>query len=220
MVELLVVIGYLVLMGLLLFANQISVGGIRFLGAKATLSSAFCVIAILMAWYQNHWSQLLVLLPALLACLAGDIVLGIYNRRRKRWLFVLGLILFLLAHLLFLYAFGNSSWQWQLGILPVVGSVGVVLLNLWPRMKLRWMTIPVVGYVLVVTLMVQKASQLWWFNQTLANGLLMVGSWMFLLSDALLLFLYFMHQPPKGLHSTNLIMYYLAMLMIAMSIRY
>jgi uncharacterized membrane protein YhhN len=220
MIEVIVVLGYVILIGVLLFTNKISVGGIRYLGAKVTLSLVFCLIAFLMAWWQHHWLQFFTLLPALLACLGGDVILGIYNRRRKHWLFAVGLLLFLLAHLGFLYAFGNNTWYWQFGIFPIVSIVGVMVLSLWPRMKMGWMTFPIILYVAVITLMVQKATQLFINTQQLAGLLLMVGSWLFLLSDVLLLFLYFMHRPSKWLHSSNLILYYLAMLLIVMSIRF
>jgi uncharacterized membrane protein YhhN len=153
----------------------------------------------------------------LLFCLAGDVFL-IFVLSRK--LFMVGLISFLTGHVLFSIAFFTMATSGTLALVIAVlcltlsGTVAV-----WLRPHLGTMTIPVIAYVIIITVMVIGAASLAGNEQVSFNGRLLAfcGAILFYLSDILVA----RHRFVKRAYINRLVglpLYYTAQFMIAYSI--
>lgn len=135
----------------------------------------FC-LAGYVAWQGDGFAAAF-LFVGLLFSAGGDVALALDRRRY----FVIGLSLFLMAHLFYLLAFGQELGQIRLNL----GAGGILLLALgmggwlWPVLgKLR---LPVMLYLLVITMMGVAAA-----IHPRALPFLFPGAALFILSDALI----------------------------------
>jgi uncharacterized membrane protein YhhN len=140
----------LLLFGLLYFEKKGNFRGK--LIAKATLSALFIVAVFvqphLLPWYFYF------LLPGLVCCWVGDVLLAITDQK----MFRMGLIAFLVGHILYIGAFYQVSqfkyWPWTGALLIILISGSVYF---WMRTHLGSMKIPVLVYVLVISVMLLGA---------------------------------------------------------------
>lgn len=146
-----------------------------------TVTSALFVVAAAMQPHPLH-SYFVLLLVGLILCLGGDVCLALPQKKA----FLVGLILFLLGHVLYIVAFLQAP---SFGSLPwpsVVATLGISTgVYLWLRPHLGRMHGPVAAYVIVITAMVCMA----WVmsgNQSLhiaGRSLAVIGAISFYLSD-------------------------------------
>lgn len=186
---------------------------------KTACSIGFLVLAAAAALAGHRPQSFWHLLPALLLCLTGDVVLAVYNRtRRPRW-FLAGLLSFLGGHAFFIWGLCRvQPLGWSVFLAAVLGGGGVLALSRLPCLKLGKMLPWTVVYGAVVSALVGKACQL-------AFGLgeawclwVLGGAVLFWVSDLLILFLYFWPGRHPRVHAANLITYYLAMAALAISL--
>ena len=113
--------------------------------------------------------------------LAGDVFLML-----PRNTFVFGLVSFLIAHILYIFAYRSVSGfhlTWWLA-LPYVVYGFFMLYLLWPHVgDLR---IPVIIYAAVLMIMGWQAAEQWWVVRDTSMLLAMVGALLFILSDTTL----------------------------------
>ena len=175
---LIVVLAIILLAGLLYFektGNQK-----RKLPTKTVLSCLFIFTALVQAHLIPVYYYFLIL--GLIFCLGGDVFLAL--PREKMFLF--GLVSFLLGHLLyvicFFYVADISQWTW-IGCL--VGLLVSGLVFFWLRPHLGSMLIPVIAYIIVITVMVIGAWTVLGDTQLNDAGRLLVfiGAVSFYLSD-------------------------------------
>ena len=180
--------------------------------ASTLLVIAVALLSLLQAGTQPAYSWAIAL--GLLLSLGGDVSLML---RTNRW-FLIGLVLFLLAHVVYAVAFtvpnGFHAGDWVVGgVLLVVG----VVLFVYLRPGLDRMAAPVLTYTLVILIMVSRAisthfgvyftpSQAW---------LIAVGAILFMLSDVLLAINRF--RRPFKAEPFGLFLYYGGQLLIALS---
>jgi len=118
-----------------------------------TILSALFVITAAMQQHPIH-SYFVFVLIGLIFCLGGDVCLALPQEKA----FLVGLILFLLGHVLYIVAFlqvasfGGLPWPSVVATLGI--STGVYL---WLRPHLGRMHGPVAAYVIVITAMVCMA---------------------------------------------------------------
>jgi uncharacterized membrane protein YhhN len=120
--------------------------------SKACLSSLFVFTAVIQT-HPNpgyyHW-----ILAGLILCLGGDISLALPQEK----MFKVGLVLFLLGHVLYVTAFFQAA---QAGAIAYIGSAAVLIVSLviyfWLRPHLGAMNLPVVLYIAVITVMLAGA---------------------------------------------------------------
>ena len=202
-----------VLAGLLFFAKRDSTRGI--IMTKPLLSALFILVALSVPHANQKYFGLV--LAGLLFCLAGDVFL-IFVLSRK--LFMVGLISFLTGHVLYSIAFFTMATSGTLALVIAVlcltlsGTVAV-----WLRPHLGTMTIPVIAYVIIITVMVIGAASLAGNEQVSFNGRLLAfcGAILFYLSDILVA----RHRFVKRAYINRLVglpLYYTAQFMIAYSI--
>jgi len=144
---LIIVLAIILLAGLLVFEKSGNQKGK--LPAKTILSCLFIFTALVQVHPIPGYYY--VLLLGLIFCLGGDVFLALPQDRA----FLMGLVSFLLGHLFyvicFFYVADISQWTW-IGCL--VGLLVSCPVFLWLRPHLGSMLIPVIAYVIVITVMV------------------------------------------------------------------
>lgn len=191
-------------------------------GKEKTLCSlGFVALAACSALVGNRPVAFWQLLPALLFCLAGDVILALYNRSRRSALFLAGLVCFLAGHLLFLWGLDRvQPLGWPVFLAAVLGGSGVWGLSRLPVLKIGKFLPWTILYGAAVSALVGKAVQL-------AAGLgeawcfwALGGAALFWISDLLILFLYFWPGRHLRLHGANLLTYYGGMALLALSLAF
>lgn len=135
------------------------------LGCKSGVSLLFILAAAAQPHHQAAFGPILI--AALCLCFGGDVLLAL----RTGTTFTLGLLSFLVGHLLYLWGFFTLSAP-NLGLL-LGGAPGLIISALafcWLRPHLRQMALPVLLYVVVITSMLAAAWMV-----TLAEGLPLPG---------------------------------------------
>jgi uncharacterized membrane protein YhhN len=142
------------LAALLFYAKKESIRGL--LLTKPFLSALF-VMTALVGPHMNPKYFVLVL-AGLLLCVAGDVFLIFFSSKK---LFLAGLVSFLAAHVLYSVAFFSMASPKTLALivaalcLVVSGSVFA-----WLKPRLGGMLVPVVAYMIIITIMVIGAASL------------------------------------------------------------
>lgn len=148
----------------------------------------------------------------LLFSLAGDIFLMLPHDR-----FVLGLVSFLAAHLVYSAAFAGRA-GFQLDWFALVGYLlygGVMLALLWPG--LGTLRLPVLIYIAVILIMGWQALTVWRAAPSASTLAAAVGAALFVLSDSLLAYDRF-RQRFRAARGAVLGTYYLAQTLLALSV--
>ena len=140
----------ILLVGLLYFEKSGNQKGK--LPTKTILSCLFIFTALVQAHLIPVYCYILFF--GLIFCLGGDVFLALPQER----MFLLGLVSFLLGHVLyvvgFFYVADVSQWTW-VGCLVGVLVSGLVFW--WLRPHLGSMLLPVIAYIIVITVMVVGA---------------------------------------------------------------
>ncbi len=152
------------------------------------ISTLLVIAAAALSFWEADWSPVysMLILAGLVFSLGGDIAL-IFKDSGS--FFKIGLVLFLIAHLLYTTAFislGRMSWiDLPVGILLLAPAVGFYLLI---QPNLGSMKVPVIAYILIISLMVSRAfSSLSGKEiQTQHAWLMISGAILFYISDLIL----------------------------------
>lgn len=186
---------------------------------KTACSMGFVALAAIAALAGSRPRAFRQLLPALLLCLAGDVILALYNHDRRPGLFLGGLVSFLGGHAFFIWGLCRvQPLGWPVFLAALLGGCGVLALSRLPCLKLGKMLPWTVVYGGVVSALVGKACQLAFGMGELWCFLVLAGAVLFWISDLLILFLYFWPGRHPRIHAANLITYYLAMAFLAVSL--
>jgi uncharacterized membrane protein YhhN len=164
--------------GLLYFEKRENTKGI--LPVKTALSLLFILTAVIQPDFLIPYSGFLIV--GLFCCLAGDVLLALPQKR----LFLLGLVAFLLGHVFYVLAFFAAArltaWILLGAALTVPPSTFIYR---WLRPNLGDMKLPVLLYVVIISVMVMGAFALWGQGPSNITGRLMVliGGVCFYVSD-------------------------------------
>jgi len=175
---LIIVLAIPLLVGLLYFEKSGNQKGK--LPAKTILSGLFVFTALVQTHPIPVYFYLLLL--GLIFCLGGDVFLALPQDR----MFLMGLVSFLLGHVLyvvcFFYVADVSQWTW---IGALVGLLVSGLVFGWLRPHLGSMLIPVIAYIIVITVMVVGAWTVFGDTKLSYAGRLpvLIGAVSFYLSD-------------------------------------
>jgi len=175
---LIIVCAAILLAGLLYCENRKDRKGL--LPTKSALSLLF-ILAVLVQPHpiSGYYHFLLV---GLVFCLGGDVFLALPQKK----MFLFGLVSFLLGQISYIFAFFSvaqaSQWSW-IGLLT--GSVISCWVYFWLRPHLGPMKLPVLLYVIVITIMFSGAwSVLGDSNLTRPGGIMVfAGALSFYFSD-------------------------------------
>lgn len=176
--QLIIVLAVILLVGLLYFEKNGNQKGK--LPTKTILSCLFIFTALV----QTHPIPVYfyLMLIGLVFCLGGDVFMALPQER----MFLLGLVSFLLGHVLyvvcFFYVADVSQWT-MIGCL--VGLLVSGLVFWWLRPHLGSMLVPVIAYVIVITVMVIGAWTVLGDTKLSYAGrlLIFIGAVSFYLSD-------------------------------------
>lgn len=193
--------------------------------AKAVASLLFVATAFVV-WPGVRGGEVALfslLAAALMLCAAGDVFLGIANRNGTRVYarpFVLGAANFALAHVLFCIFFYRMVGVRWWDVLP--SAVLVLVMRLLEHkgcVRLKRMRLHAYIYTVLVALMATKALQTLWLPPPAGGGagppVAAVGAVLFLVSDVVLLFLYFGTARHKWYRYANLTTYYVGVFLLA-----
>ncbi len=150
------------------------------LGVKTALSSLFVIIAVIQPHSVPVYYQYL--LGGLILCLVGDVCLAL----RGEGAFKMGLIAFLLGHILYILGF-RASVEIREWVFPGAFFIWVISLFVffWLRPHLGRMVLPVAAYIVIITLMATGALTFFWKAGSPFPGRMVIlsGAFFFYLSD-------------------------------------
>jgi uncharacterized membrane protein YhhN len=173
------IVGFAAILLILLLYEERSENPKRRLPVKTALSFLFIIIAFIQP--PTLKGYFLPLCAGLILCLAGDVFLALPDR-----FFKVGLVSFFFGHVFYILAFAAivpmGQWLSLGGLLFLILSITVFL---WLRPHLRAMAMPVLAYVLVITVMVSAAWAV--YGKTLlpisGRALIFLGAVSFYFSD-------------------------------------
>ncbi len=209
---LIIILGILLLVGVLYCEKKKD--RIPLLIAKSVLSLLFVITALLqphpVLTYYHH------LLIGLIFCLVGDVCLALPQRKA----FMAGLVAFLVGHVFYIFSFLSltSTFDWKsTGVFIIFGVSALVFFYLRPY--LRSMLIPVLIYILVITVMVSGAWTVFGKSSlpTWGRTLILLGSFCFYFSDLFVARNRFIKEEYRN-RLLGLPLYYVGQFMLAFSI--
>ena len=177
------------------------------------LTSLFFVLAGLAGYIKNPDRRFFSgpVLAAFLCSMAGDILLAI--DRTQGILFVLGVVSFAGAHILFSISFCRICAVKKTDVICTIAVYFVLLsLLLTGDFDFQGLLPVLIGYAAVISFMLVKALSLWRcrHRNLKVSLLVMAGGVLFLLSDVVLLYWLFGIGMPEGVQWANWILYYMA----------
>jgi len=209
---LIILLGIILLCGVLYFEKKKN--RIPRIITKSILSSLFVLTALLqprpIPVYFNY------LLVGLIFCLVGDVCLALPQKKA----FMAGLVAFLLGHVLYIFSFCSllpvSHW-FSPGLFIIVGISALIFFWLHPHLKS--MLIPVLVYILVITMMAIGAWAVFWKSsfQVSGRGLILVGALCFYVSDIFVARQRFIKEEFQN-RLFGLPLYYIGQFMLAFSV--
>ena len=151
-----------------------------FFAAKFILSSLFVITAILQPntepEYYHH------LFAGLILCLIGDVCLALPGEK----MFMMGLAAFFIGHVFYILGFSSLSplCHW-LSPGAFIVALFSTLIFLWLRPHLKSMLVPVLLYILVISMMLSGAWAVFWKSSFPVSGrtLVFAGALCFYFSD-------------------------------------
>ena len=192
---------------------------------KTLASVGFLLVGILCACATplgpGRTSYTVFMLIGLILGLVGDVSLAyqeVFPRQKERY-FLVGLGAFLMGHLFYIAAFAflpQSGALWLL--VAVLLFLALLCAQRFFRVDLGTMRLPVSAYAAVISIMAGLASGTAVGGQNLQGWLVCIAAWLFVFSDGVLALLYFGRPRGRWLTAANLGSYYLAQLLLALSI--
>ncbi|MCP4755776.1 MAG: lysoplasmalogenase [Proteobacteria bacterium] len=183
--------------------------------------STFLVITIVLLSLHfddgTHRNYNLLILLGLVFCMGGDVALMF----KPKTAFTAGLVLFLIGHIVYTVVFVAYNGFWVQNYFAAGGVIlAGILIYSYLHSGLAGMKIPVLAYVVVISVMVNNAVSTFYsgyFNLTQAL-LLSFGAGLFFVSDIILAINRF--KKPLKYERFGLSLYYSGQLLIALSTRY
>ncbi len=160
------------------------------------------------------------MLTAFICSAVGDVLLALDTN--EGILFVLGVVSFAAAHIMFSISFSRISAIRKRDVLvSVLVFAGLLLILFLGDLEFQGLLPVLIGYAAVISVMMTKALSLWYCRQGKERFvyLIMVGGVLFLVSDILLLFwLFGAGEVPKEIQSANWFCYYAAQGCLSLSL--
>jgi len=185
-----------------------------FLIMKSILSLLFAITALLQPHSVPAYFHYLFV--GLIFCLIGDVCLALPQKKA----FMGGLTAFLVGHIFYIFSFLSltSIFHWiSTGVFIIFGVSAFIFL--WLRSHLNSMFIPVLLYILVITVMASGAWAVFWKSSYQISGrtLILVGPLCFYVSDILVARNKFIKEEYTN-RLLGLPLYYAGQFMLAFSI--
>lgn len=184
-----------------------------YLLCKTCTSSIFVITAL----YTMRQDFNLLWFLAFLLCFIGDIFLGIDEGGNKKTTnFLFGVVSFATAHLLFIPVLWNiSPFVFTDLFFPIFMSVFVFFLTKTRFMDTRGNDLACIIYAFIVSSLLVKGIGVYRVDPSYV--FLMIGTLCFFISDFILFFQYFFIKEIRCLKFFNLLTYYAATMLLAMT---
>lgn len=199
-------------------------GALQKLAAKAVASALFVLLGVLCVFAGGFGRGTVYatwMLLGLVLGFWGDVLLecqDVFPQRRQQF-FLAGLGAFLLGHVCYILALAQLMGP---GALHWLAGAGVLVLALLLKRVFKVepgkMSAPTIGYALVISVMAGFAVGIFAAKATALSSMLLCSAVLFLVSDALLAYMYFGPRKVRALVAWNLGSYYLAQILFALSI--
>ena len=175
--------------------------------------TSFCYVLIYLLFNQ-HFN--LMMLIALICCFLGDLFLAF--KKINKVYFILGMLSFLLAHIFLLKLMMEYS---PLNLINFSMAIIALILLKITTYKLDihfgfnryiiWL------YTFIIVLMGSKALNLAIFHSSLSTIVLGIGGTIFIISDIILMLLYFKYKNNMKLQLANSCLYYFTLFLFAIA---
>lgn len=193
----------------------------NYVPVKMTASIAFVLLAVWCGLHGPDEKLMFMQLPAFALCLCGDAFLGVYNGMRKKKFFIGGVLAFLMGHVFFLISFCRiQPMSWMDVPFAFLGTAFTILITGSPRMHLGRLRPYVYLYSFFITMLFVRTFHIQMQMPATGNLCRAIGTGLLLVSDFLILFLYFYKNRPWSTHGWNLATYYYGMFFIAVGLLY
>jgi len=175
---LIIILAAILLPGLLFYENKENRKGM--VPTKTVLSLLFVLAVLVQPHPISRYYHFLLI--GLICCLGGDICLALPQKK----MFLIGLFFFLLGQLSYIFGFFSVA---QIGLLTWVGSLAVMAISAWIyawlRPHLGAMEVPVLVYIIIITVMISGAWTVLGDIDLIRSGRIMVfaGAFSFYFSD-------------------------------------
>jgi len=198
---------------------ELRAGRMTVLPLKLICSLCFISVAVLGLILGPHTPQFDgLMLAGLCFSLLGDVAL-VWKDERKP--FLLGLSAFLVAQIIYGVAFSmrNGFAFWDLLLFVILAGIPVVG-SRFVDVEVGRMKVPVLAYVVVISFMFAKALSSFYLEGIPAPALwcVIVGAFLFYISDIFLALFKFHRRPHKALRVANLTAYFIGQMLLAFSI--
>ena len=175
---LIIILGIILLFGLLYYEKKNDRKPL--LIVKSILSLFFVITALLQPHSVPAYYHYLFI--GLIFCFIGDVCLALPQEKA----FTGGLVAFLIGHIFYIFSFSSLTqiYHWiSAGFFIIFGMSALIFL--WLRPHLKSMLIPVLLYILVITVMASGAWAVFWKSSFPISGrtLILAGSLCFYFSD-------------------------------------
>ena len=189
---------------------------------KFATSLGFILTATYSAILSNDFQMFYRMLPAFILAASGDLLLGLAHSKHDYYSkeFLSGTCAFLAAHIVFYAALTSIDAPRLIDfVLPVIVMGVIYLISRSKNVRLGRMKIPAIVYSFFVGLLFSKSLMIILYSgRTIPHLLILIGSFLFLTSDIILLFLNYHIAPPKWLAFGNLSTYYAGIVLLGLSL--
>lgn len=193
----------------------------HYIWVKTVSSAAFVAAAVYCAYVGNHMSFFISMLPGFLLCLCGDVVMGLYNRIQNRKFFLTGVFAFLAGHIFFVASFcllqSLSVFDF---VFPIIAIFITIQITKQRNMILGRLKPYAYVYSFFVALLFSKSIHLVIEVCSVQRILLAAGATLFMISDILILYLYFYKHRAWCIHGLNIATYYYGVFLLSISLLY
>ena len=207
-----IILGVILLLGLLYYEKKKD--RMPLLITKSILSLLFVMTALLRPHSVTAYYHYLFV--GLIFCLIGDVCLSLPQEKA----FKAGLVAFLIGHVFYVFSFSSLipiSYWISSGLFFTFGISGLIFF--WLRPHLKSMLIPVLLYILMITIMVSGAWAVFWKSSFHISGraLILAGSFCFYFSDIFVARNRFIKEEYRN-RLLGLPLYYAGQFMLAFSV--
>lgn len=194
-------------------------------GISKTITSILFVFIAISGYIENNtnFAYFIFILLGLIFSLFGDVFL-IYAKESEYTMsknFIYGLLSFSFAHIFFSVGFISISdfSIYTIIFTLILSSISLLFLKSIKGLDFKGMFNYVAFYAIVISFMFAQSLNLYLSNSFSFDILIVtIGALLFVLSDLILAFDYFYKNPPKILGALNLLVYYSAQALIALSV--
>lgn len=179
--------------------------------------TSFVFLSSALLTMSQHQKPLIWLL-GFIGCFIGDVLLAMKEKGVPKY-FVPGLLAFLFGHIFFILRM--KQVHPFIGIELLFSLLAILLAHYLMKlehMDVKQMHLPIYVYAFIVSLLFVKAIFIMiYVHQYQFTGIIL-ATFMFLLSDFILLFIYFYQKKWKPLIFINLLFYYLAVMVLVFTL--